>query len=171
MAIVATAGAGLCAAERGATVLQLRQPGAPPAELAAQARRLAAESPVPIVVNGRVDIALALGLGIHLPERDLPVSAARRLAPKALIGCSVHDQQGALAAARGGADYLVLGPVFPTPTHPGAAVLGEERFRQIAGQVSIPVLAIGGMDRRRAAALGGAGFAAIRAFAAPPGRE
>ncbi|MBO0708212.1 MAG: thiamine phosphate synthase [Candidatus Dormibacteraeota bacterium] len=171
MAVVRTAEAGLCAVERGATILQLRQPGATAGELAAHARRLANESPVPVVVSGRADLALALRLGIHLPERDLPVSAVRRLLPWALIGCSVHDQEGALAAARGGADYVVLGPVFPTPTHPGAAALGVERFRDIAAQVSIPVLAIGGMDAGRGAALGGAGYAAIRAFAVPPDRE
>lgn len=171
MAVVATAEAGLTAVERGATILQLRHPGAPLAELAEEARRLAATSPVPVVVSGRADLALAFGFGVHLPERGLPVSAARRLLPGSLIGCSVHDQQGALAAARGGADYLLLGPVFPTPTHPGAPALGAGRFRTIAAQIPVPVLAIGGMDAERAAALGGAGYAAIRAFATPPGRE
>lgn len=171
MAVVATAEAGLRAVERGATIVQLRQPGAPAGEVVAQARRLADESPLPVLVSGRVDIALALGLGVHLPERDLPVSAARRLLPDALIGCSVHNQEGALAAARGGADYVVLGPVFSTPTHPGAPALGPERFRDVAAHVPIPVLAIGGMDHRRAALLGGAGYAAIRAFAMPPDRE
>lgn len=171
MAVVTTAETGLRAVERGATILQLRQPGAPAGEVAAQARRLADKSPLPVVVSGRVDIALALGVGVHLPERDLPVSAARRLLPDGLIGCSVHNQEGALAAARGGADYVVLGPVFPTPTHPGAPALGPERFRDIAAHVPIPVLAIGGMDYRRAALLGGSGYAAIRAFAMPPDRE
>lgn len=171
MAVVTTAEAGLEAVERGATIVQLRLPGVPTSELVAQARRLAAGSRVPIVVSGRVDVALALDLGVHLPEADLPVSAARRLLPVHLVGCSVHDPEGARAAARGGADYLLLGPVFPTPTHPEAPALGVERFREIAGQVRIPVLAIGGMDRERAAALGGAGYAAIRSFAKPPGRE
>lgn len=171
MAVVRTAEAGLWAVGAGATILQLRLPGAPAGELAAQARRLAAESRVPVVVSGRVDVALALGLGVHLPERDLPVPAARRLLPTALLGRSVHDREGAVAAACGGADYVLLGPVFPTPTHPGAPALGVERFRDIAAQVSIPVLAVGGMDPRRAAALGGAGYAAIRAFAIPRGRE
>jgi thiamine monophosphate synthase len=79
----------------------------------------------------------------------------------------VHDQEGALAAAREGADYLVLGPVFPTPTHPGAPALGVERFRAIAAAVPVPVLAIGGLNAERGAVLGGAGYAAIRAFAKP----
>jgi thiamine-phosphate diphosphorylase len=122
---------------------------------------------VPVVVNGRADVALALGLGVHLPERDLPVSAARRLLPGALIGRSVHDLEGARNAAREGADYLVVGPVFTTPTHPETPALGVEGFRAIAAAVPIPVLAIGGLDRERAVALGGAGWAAIRAFAKP----
>jgi len=167
MAVVATAEAGLYAAGRGATILHLRSPGAPVAELAREARQLASQSRVPVVVSARVDIALALGVGVHLPERDLPVSAARRLLPRALIGRSVHDSEGALAAGREGADYLVLGPVFATPTHPGTPALGVERFREIAAQVRIPVLAIGGLDPERAAALGGAGYAAVRAFAKP----
>lgn len=167
MAVVTGAEAGLAAVKRGATILQLRRPGATAAELAAEARRLALESPVPVVVSGRVDVALAFALGVHLPERDLPPSAARRLLPRALIGRSVHDREGADAAAREGADYLLLGPVYPTPSHPGTPALGVEGFRGIAARVPIPVLGIGGVDRERAAALGGAGYAAIRAFATP----
>jgi thiamine-phosphate diphosphorylase len=167
MAVVTTARDGLYAVGRGATVIQLRRPGAPLADLAEEARSLADASEVPVVVSSRVDLALALGIGVHLPEGDLPVSAARRLLPRSLIGRSVHDAQGALVAAREGADYLVLGPVFPTPTHPGAPALGVERFQEIAAAVPIPVLAIGGVDPERAAALGGAGYAAIRAFAKP----
>ncbi len=169
MAVVSTAEGGLYAIGRGATILQLRRPRAHVADLAAEARRLAARSRVPVVVNSRVDVALAVGTGVHLPELDLPVSAARRLLPRALVGRSVHDEEGALAAEREGADYLVLGPVFPTPSHPGMPALGVERFREIAAAVSIPVLGIGGLDRERAAALGGAGYAAIRSFAKPSG--
>lgn len=165
MAVVTSARSGLRAAGLGATILQLRRPGATTSELADEARRLAAESPIPVVVSGRVDIALALGLGVHLPELDLPASAARRLLPDALVGRSVHDQETAVEAAREGADYVVLGPVFPTPSHPGAEPLGAARFREIAALVPIPVLAIGGVDGERAAGLGGAGYAAIRAFA------
>lgn len=167
MALVTTAEAGLRAADRGATILQLRRPGASTASLAAEARRLARLSPVPVVVSARVDVALAFGLGVHLPERDLPCRAARRLLPRALIGRSVHDAKGLLVAAEEGADYALLGPVFPTPSHPGVRALGVERFRRMAASVAMPVLAIGGVDAERAAALGGAGYAAIRAFAGP----
>ncbi|MGH7921254.1 MAG: thiamine phosphate synthase, partial [Candidatus Dormibacteraceae bacterium] len=82
----------------------------------------------------------------------------------------VHDLAGAQTAAERGADYLVLGPVFPTPSHQGAPALGAERYREIAGAVPVPVLAIGGLDRERAADLGGAGFAAVRAFGGEDGR-
>lgn len=164
MALVTSAEAGLRAAERGATILQLRDPRAPAGRLALEAQRLVRESPVPVVVSARVDLALALGTGVHLPERDLPPAAARRLLPRALIGRSVHDLEGALEAASEGADYALLGPVFPTPSHPGAPALGVARFREIAALVPIPVLGIGGLDAARAATLGGAGYAAIRAF-------
>lgn len=165
MAVVTSAEAGLRAATRGATILQLRLPAATGAVLAEEARRLARESPVPVVVSTRVDVALAFGLGVQLPERDLPVAAARRLLPRALIGRSVHGPDSALAAAEEGADYLLLGPVFPTPSHPGAPSLGPQRFGEIAALVPIPVLAIGGVDAERAETLGGAGYAAIRGFA------
>lgn len=169
MAVVSTAEEGRYAERRGATILQLRRPSGPVSELAAEARCLLAWNRLPVVVSARVDLALALDLGVHLPERDLPVSDARRLLPRALIGRSVHDEEGALAAARGGADYLVLGPVFATPSHPGAPALGVARFREIAAAVPVPVLAIGGLDSERAAALGGDGYAAIRAFAKSAG--
>ncbi|HSR24417.1 MAG TPA: thiamine phosphate synthase, partial [Candidatus Eisenbacteria bacterium] len=80
MAIVRDAPAGLRAVERGATVVQLRDPQAGGRALLREARRLVAESPVPLVVSGRVDVALAAGAaGVHLPAHDLPVGDARRL--------------------------------------------------------------------------------------------
>lgn len=170
MAVAPDAGAGLRAVERGATLLQLRAPSATARGLEREAERLVAEASVPVLVNSRVDIALATAaVGVHLPERDVPVSAARRLlASPRLVGRSVHSAAGAREAELGGADYVVFGPVFATPSHPGSG-LGLEALREASSAVDIPVLAIGGVDAERleaCIAAGAAGFAAIRYFQA-----
>lgn len=170
MAIVRDAAAGLRAVERGATVVQLRDPEAGGRALEREARRLVADSPVPTVVSSRVDVALAVGVaGVHLPAHDLPVGAARRLlGPGRLLGRSVHSLASAAAAEAEGADYLVFGSVFATSTHPGQPAAGLDALREVAAAVRIPVLAIGGLDAERALACreaGAAGFAAIGWFA------
>jgi thiamine-phosphate pyrophosphorylase len=124
---------------------------------------------VPVVLSSRADVALAVGAaGVHLPEGDLPVAAARRLlGGERLVGRSVHSRAGAEAAAREGADYLVFGPVFGTPSHAGSPIAGLDGLREICRAVDLPVLAIGGVDFDRAeecTRAGAAGFAAITAF-------
>ena len=170
MAIVRDAAAGLRAVERGATLVQLRDPEAGGRVLLREARRLVAESRAPVVVSGRVDVALAArAAGVHLPARDLPVADARRLlGPDALLGRSVHSRASAVAAQSEGADYVVFGSVFASASHPGRPPAGLEALREVAAAVRIPVLAIGGVDSCRAALCreaGAAGFAAIGYFA------
>jgi thiamine-phosphate pyrophosphorylase len=169
MAIVRDAAAGLRAAERGATLLQLRDPGATAHALEREARRLVAEVPVPLVVSARADLALAAGAaGVHLPEHDLPVAGARRLiGPDRLVGRSVHSPEAAARAEAEGADYVVFGSVFASASHRGQAVAGLAGLERVAAAVRIPVLAIGGVDGERVEAClaaGAAGFAAIRHF-------
>jgi thiamine-phosphate pyrophosphorylase len=168
MAVVASADEAGWALRRGATILQLRIPGAPGRALEKEARAVIPTAPVPLLVNARVDVALAVGaFGVHLPEQDVPVAAARRLLGDRLVGRSVHSLEAALEAESDGADYLVLGPVFATATHSHLEPLGLEALREVAARVRVPVLAIGGVDEARAAeclAAGAAGFAAIRYF-------
>lgn len=169
MAIVRNAAAGLRAVERGATLLQLRDPGRAVRALEREACRLVAEAAVPLVVSARADLALAAGAaGVHLPERDLPVAGARRLlGPGRLVGRSVHSPEAAARAEAEGADYVVFGSVFASASHPGQGVAGLEALERVAAAVRIPVLAIGGVDGDRieaCLAAGAAGFAAIRYF-------
>ncbi len=169
MAIVGGVEAGLAARTRGATMLQLRAPGLTTRSLEAAASRLVAESGLPVVVSRRVDVALAAGAaGVNLPEDDLPVSAARKLlGAGAFVGRSVHDLAGAVAAANAGASHLVFGPVFSTPTHPGRPGAGMGALAAVCAAVTIPVIAIGGLDRETADAcleVGAAGHAAIRMY-------
>ncbi|WP_287155510.1 thiamine phosphate synthase [Candidatus Solincola tengchongensis] len=101
------------------------------------------------LVNDRVDVALAAGAdGVHLGQEDLPASAARRiLGAGAVLGVSASSVEEALAAEREGADYLGVGPVFPTPSKPDAGgPLGLEGLRAIRNAVGLPLVAIGGIN-------------------------
>jgi thiamine-phosphate pyrophosphorylase len=172
MALVRDAAEGVRALERGATILQLRDPTAKVRELQRRGERLIDVSgATPIVVSARADLALAAGAaGVHLPERDLAVAAARRLVgPGRLVGRSTHSVAAAREAEEQGADYVVFGPVFESASHPGQRPAGLAALRTVAAAVAIPVLAIGGVDAERAAACreaGAAGFAAIGYFKA-----
>jgi len=126
-----------------------------------------------VVVNDRLDVALACGAdGVHLRGDSIAPEAARRIAPSGfLIGRSVHTVDEA-AAARG-ADYLIAGTVFESASKArGEPLLGIEGLAAIVRRAAVPVLAIGGVTDERLAALaaaGAAGFAAIGFFVAPGG--
>jgi thiamine-phosphate pyrophosphorylase len=168
MAIVSTAAAGLKAAPN-ATILQLRDPSATVRRLEAEALQLVARSPVPVLISSRCDVAIASGAaGLNLPERDLDVAAARSLLGGRLVGRSVHSLEAAMRAERDGADFVIFGPVWSTPTHRDSRPAGIEALATMARAVGIPVLAVGGLNRGRVEeclAAGAAGYAAIRLFA------
>jgi thiamine-phosphate pyrophosphorylase len=138
------------------------------------ANRLAAPPATRLFVNDRLDVALAVDAsGVQLGVGSLPVSAARRLDAAWWIGKSVHDLAEAETARAEGADYLVVGPVYATATHPDRAPLGLEALARISS-LGLPVIAIGGIDpgrMREVKAAGAYGAAAIRALwdAADPG--
>ena len=80
-----------------------------------------------LIINDRLDIALATGAdGVHLGQDDLPVAAARRLAPDLIIGASTHSLEDALAAQEAGASYVNIGPIFPTQTKENVTPLGRK---------------------------------------------
>ena len=101
------------------------------------------------IVNDRCDVAVAVGAdGVHLGQGDMPLADARGIVgPGTLIGISTHNLDQAIAAERGGADYIGFGPVFPTATkaHPDP-VVGVEGLREVRGRVRIPIVAIGGIN-------------------------
>ena len=123
-----------------------------------------------VVVNDRLDVALAAGAeGVHLGAHSMPIQIVRRVAPRPfVIGVSCHSLGEALAAQSGGADYLVLGPVFETPSKLGyGPPLGLEKLRDVTSRISIPVLALGGITVERVRPCleaGAAGIAGIRIF-------
>ena len=168
MAIVSTAAAGLKAASK-ATILQLRDPEATVRRLEAEAVRLVSRSRVPVLISSRCDVAIACGAaGVNLPERDLPVTAARSLLGERLVGRSVDSLEEAMRAEQDGADFVIFGPVWSTPSHPDSRPVGIEGLATLARRVRIPVLAVGGVTSERIRACldaGAAGYAAIRLFA------
>jgi thiamine-phosphate pyrophosphorylase len=131
------------------------------------ALRLGISAPQRLFVNDRLDIALATSAaGVQLGRESLAVADARRLNAEWWIGRSVHDLAEAEAACAAGADYLLLGPVFPTATHPTRPPLG---CRTLAAAVRLgrPVVAIGGVTPQRVGEVrdaGAWGVAAIRAL-------
>jgi len=126
---------------------------------------IARGSPTRIVVNDRIDVALASGAdGVHLLGDSIPVAAARRLAPAGfLIGRSIHRVEEAIAAAD--ADYLIAGTVFPSLSKAaGAPLLGIEGLQAVVKSVDKPVLAIGGITDDRLGAVASAGASGIAAI-------
>jgi len=123
-----------------------------------------------VVVNDRLDVALATGAeGVHLGALSMPVQVVRQVAPRPfVIGVSCHSLGEALAAESGGADYLVLGPVFETPSKLGyGRPLGLEKLRNVTSRMRIPVLALGGITVERVRPCleaGASGIAGIRIF-------
>ena len=147
-------------ASAGADGFQVRAKGlSDPALLALAEQVIAAVRPAGavVVVNDRVDVALASGAdGVHLGRDDLPVPAARRLGPDLLVGATCRNADHARQAAADGADYAGFGPVFESASKSGLpAPLGVDSLRAAAG--ALPLVAIGGIDASRAAAVRSAG--------------
>jgi thiamine-phosphate pyrophosphorylase len=117
-------------------------------ELAVEFRRRTAATGALLIIDDRLDIALAADAdGVHLGQADLPVAAARRIAPDLIIGASTHSLAEALAAQDAGAGYVNIGPIFPTATKPHAAVLGVEAVGRIAPHLKIPWSTMGGINQ------------------------
>jgi thiamine-phosphate pyrophosphorylase len=156
------------AAAGPAVALHARARGAPAALLTAGALRIAALARPPeaaVFVNGRPDIAAAVGAhGIQLGSGDLAPADARRLLPRGWIGRSVHTPEEAAMAVSEGADFLIVGSIYETLSHPGRPVAGLTLVTQ-AAELGPPVIAIGGITPERAAEAkdaGAYGVAAIR---------
>ena len=143
-------------------------------DLARFAVREARQKHLVVMVNDRLDVAIAAGAsGVHLGENSLPVEAVsewRRSSAREdfWIGVSCHSRESARSAEKGGADYIFFGPVFATPSKAAfGPAQGTELLREICAAVGIPVLAIGGINPGNARACldaGAAGIAAIRFF-------
>lgn len=157
------------AAGGSAVAFHLRAPrvsGRRTHDLAAVMRSIATETGARLIVNDRADVAAAVDAdGVQVGARGLaPADARRVIGPHRLLGVSVHAAEEARAAVEGGADYVVAGTIWQTPSHPGRPGAGVGLIREIAA-LGIPVIAIGGVTAARTAEArdaGAAGLAVIR---------
>ncbi len=136
--------------EGGARIVQLREKDRSKKELynlAVRFREITAQAGMLLIVNDHVDIALAVGAdGVHLGQDDLPVAAARKIGPELLVGASTHSVEEALRAEKEGADYVNIGPIFPTKTKEGlGSFLGPEAIGSIGSRISLPFTVMGGI--------------------------
>jgi len=136
----------------GVRLIQLREKELCARDLVAlgrEIRRMTADAGALLIVNDRVDAALEIRAdGVHLGQEDLPVAAARRLAPDLIIGASTHSAEEAHAAVEAGASYVNIGPLFPTRSKEwGGTFLGIDGLRRIAGSLSIPFTVMGGIRK------------------------
>jgi thiamine-phosphate pyrophosphorylase len=156
----------------GVTMVQLREKAMNTRdffEAARAMRTLTKRLGVPLVINDRADIALAVGAdGVHLGGGDLPVEAVRRLAGERLfIGATVRSILAARAAQAAGADYLGVGAMFSTETKADTVTIGPAALRAIKDATDLPVVGIGGIDAQNAASViraGADGVAVVSAI-------
>ena len=154
------------AVRNGVDMIQVREKDLPVKELfdlVSRIRDIAAGTKTRVLVNDRLDVAMAAAVdGVHLPSNGLPPDRVRPWVK--LLGVSTHSIEEAIEAGRAHADFIVFGPVFDSP---GKTAAGLEPLRAVVASVKIPVLAIGGMTASNAAEAletGAAGVAGIRLF-------
>ena len=164
----------LAAIEGGAGAVQLRAPELSATELRPLAEELqepCRRAGVLFLVNDRVDVAVAVGAGAHVGQRDDPRAARTLPGPRAALGISVSNVEEALAAVAAGADYLGF-TVWTTTTKPEAVPRGIHRLRDVVDAVDVPVVAIGGIDATNAREVleggGASGVAVVSAIGAAP---
>ena len=165
------------AAKAGVDWMQIREKDLSGRELTALVERVMTRvrGGSTILVNDRVDVACAVGAsGVHLGEHSVPPEEARRLVSQRcaredfIVGVSAHSLDGAMQAEQAGADYVIFGPVYATPSKANfGQPRGVQSLREVCERLTIPVLAIGGITLANVAdclAAGVAGIAAIRLF-------
>ena len=160
-------GRAAAAVQGGATCIQLRLKDISARDLTALAKELVRSIGVPVIVNDRADIAIAVGAaGVHLGADDLPPAAVRTFAPDGfIIGASVGSDEEVRGAR--GADYVGIGPVFSTSSKKDAGMaIGVAEFKRLAVATGLPAVAIGGVTAANARAAVDAGAAGIATIAA-----
>lgn len=134
----------------GVTIVQLREKqanGKTFYEKAIKLKKLLDQYNIPLIINDRVDIALAVGAdGIHIGQKDIPLQAVRKIASNMVIGVSVSTPLEAIQAEKDGADYIGVGSVFPTESKEDAEILPYGMLDSILASVHIPAVAIGGIN-------------------------
>jgi thiamine-phosphate pyrophosphorylase len=160
----------------GTTLVQLREKNISTMEfykIAVNIKKITDKYNVPLIIDDRLDIALAVNAaGIHVGQSDMPCEIARKLVGKdKIIGVSAHTVEEALKAQKDGADYLGVGAVFPTGTKKDAVDVSMETLKEIVQKVSIPVVAIGGVNQDNVDKLADTGIDGISVISAIIGKK
>lgn len=150
----------------GVTLLQLREKNKTTREyieLAKKVHLLTRKYNVPLIIDDRVDVAIAVGSeGVHLGQEDMPVSAARKiLGENFIIGATAKTVEQAVEALKDGADYLGVGAIYPTTTKVKTVLTSTDTLQEICRAVPIPVNAIGGLNKENSHILKGTGISGI----------
>ena len=159
------------ACKGGATIIQLREKDRSTREyleLAKATHEITARYGIPLIIDDRVDVALAIGAeGVHVGQSDMPVRLARKLMGEgAIVGATAKTVPQALEAYEQGADYLGCGAIYPTTTHVKTVITPVETLKDVVKAVPIPVNAIGGLNKDNIFVLKGSGIAGICAVSA-----
>lgn len=160
----------------GVRLIQLREKEMPFPQLfrlAEKIRAMTKKSGALLIINDRLDLALAVGAdGVHLGQDDLPVAHARKIAPSLIIGASTHSLKEALAAQKAGASYVNIGPIFPTQTKKwDEKFIGIPKMKQIAAKIQIPFTVMGGIKEKHVPDLVKAGAGTIAVVTAVTAAE
>lgn len=155
----------------GATVIQLREKDSSSKEFyetACSIKKITEKYKVPLIINDRADIALAVDAeGVHVGQSDLPPLAVRNIIGKdKIVGVSAHNVEQAVKAYEEGADYIGVGAMYATNTKKNAEVTGIEGLRKIRANVSIPIVAIGGINEKKVLNFKGTGIDGIAVVSA-----
>ena len=150
----------------GVTIIQLREKNLTTNQyyqLAKQVKEITDAYQVPLIIDDRLDICLAVdAAGLHIGDDELPVSVARKvLGPEKILGVTAKTVKRALEAEEGGADYLGTGAIFPTTTKENAPITLISTLKTICQTVAIPVVAIGGLTSENIDQLSGTGIAGV----------
>lgn len=159
------------ACKGGATIIQLREKNKSTREymeLAASVHEITCRYNVPLIIDDRVDVALAIGAeGVHVGQTDMPVAVARKLmGPGKIVGATTKTVPQALEAYEQGADYCGVGAIYPTTTKVVTILTSVDTLKEIVKAVPIPVNAIGGLNKDNIHVLAGSGIAGICAVSA-----
>ena len=159
------------ACKGGATLIQLREKDKSTREylkLAEATHEVTLRYGIPLIIDDRVDVALAIGAeGVHVGQSDMPVHLARKLmGPDKIVGATAKTVPQALEAYEQGADYLGCGAIYPTTTHVKTVITPVETLKDVVKAVPIPVNAIGGLNKDNLFVLKGSGIAGVCAVSA-----
>ena len=160
----------------GCTMVQLREKEILSLDfyvLASEMKKITDRYGIPLIINDRIDIAMAVGAaGVHIGQKDIPADIARKVIGKEmLLGVSAVSAAEAVNAAKAGADFLGVGAMFPTGTKPDAGFVSMEELGRIRKAVDIPIVVIGGISKENAMLfqpMGIDGLAVVSAVIAQP---